>query len=168
MKNNNPLDLIFSQLETLAYYVDDNMEAYQKGLLQELLDHEDYEELRTLNLSLAEYHVIDCIGRDDPVNVTAIAKKLKFTKGGISKITAKLLNKALIEARRRENNQKEIYYSLKPLGFKAFQLHDVLHRKAREDFQTVLTGFNHEELKVISRFLGEFATLFKSSSTGRE
>lgn len=161
--NNNPSDLqkLFLQLETLVYNVDDNIEVYQKKLLLTLLNQEDYEELREMNLSLAEYHVIDCIERNDRLNTTTIAKKLNITKGGISKITAKLIKKDLIQAHRLENNQKEIYYSLKPLGFKAFQLHDVLHRKAREDFGAILNGYNNEELNVISRFSDDLITIFQ-------
>jgi DNA-binding MarR family transcriptional regulator len=160
------LDVI-GKIETLVYQFN-NIEDYEKRILQAILNEAGYAELRDASVSLAECHVIDCIGRNEHVNTTAIAKHLQITKGGISKITAKLLKKNMIVTHRLDNNQKEIYYSLSPLGWKIFQLHEVLHKKAREKFTAILSGYNQAELAFASRFLRDLTATFQSAIAAKK
>ena len=152
---------LIHKMETMIYNFN-IVEDYEKKVLQTILNEQGYEELRDVSISLAECHVIDCIERNERINTTAIAKKLNMTKGGISKITAKLLNKNMIESHRPENNQKETYYSLKPLGKKIFQVHEMLHEKAAERFITTFSRYNKEELTLLGRFLDDLTAQIQS------
>lgn len=155
------LQNLVRKIETLVYNFN-NIDDYEKEILNAVLDQQGQREFRSMSLTLAECHVIDCIERNERINPTAIAKKLNITKGGISKITAKLIKKKLIETQRLPHNQKEIYYTLTPLGEKIFQAHAVLHVKEEEKFLTLLRAYSKEELTVIGRFLDNMITAFES------
>ena len=162
MKNNElqAQDLV-RKVETLIYDIN-NAEDCETEILQAILSEQDCDELRDMSLSLAECHVIDYIGKTDRMNATAIAKKLNITKGGISKITAKLIKKKLIEVKRSSNNQKEIYYSLTALGIKIFNVHEILHEQAQGKFTSLFSSYSQEELKFASKFLDDLIVVFQS------
>ncbi|HWQ76019.1 MAG TPA: MarR family transcriptional regulator [Syntrophomonas sp.] len=114
-----------------------------------------YKELA--GISLAECHVIDYIGRNNFTNATGISSGLRITKGGISKITARLLQRELIEARHVDGNKKEKLYSLTPSGHKVFMLHAKLHALSYDKIKVLMESFSTEELKIINRFLDGLA-----------
>ncbi len=151
------------KLEILVYQVN-NLENYEKKSLQDILKAEVGEELRNISLSLAEYHVIDCIERNERINTTTISQKLTITKGGISKITAKLVKKKMIEVQRLANNQKETYYLLTPLGRKIFRVHEIMHEQAERRFTTFFSAYSRDELNFASRFLADIITVFQSTT----
>ena len=157
---------LIRKLETLIYNVN-SIEDYEEKILQAILQEQDYEELRQVRLTLAECHVIDCIERNALLNATAIAKRLHITKGGISKITAKLINKDLIEVQRLANNQKETYYRLTPLGQKVFKVHAILHEQAQAGFIRLFRDYRQEELNFAGQFLDDLITAFQSTA-GRQ
>lgn len=153
---------LISELEILMYHFND-LEEYKVQALENVLLEQGHEELRNVSISLAECHVIDCIERNEMFNTTAIAKKLNITKGGISKITTKLIKKNMIEAYRLTNNQKEIYYRLKPLGRKVFKLHESLHKKAEEVFKNIFRAYSQDELEFVSRFLADTTSVIRTT-----
>lgn len=155
------------KIETLIYDIN-NAEDSETEILQAALSEQNSDELRDMSLSLAECHVIDYIGRTDRMNATAISKKLNITKGGISKITAKLIKKKLIEVKRLSNNQKEIYYSLTALGKKVFDVHEILHGQAEGKFITLFSSYSHEELRFASKFLDDLIMAIQSETTERD
>lgn len=157
------IENLLHKFETLIYYVN-NIEDCEKKILQELLDEQDYEELRDVNLSMVECHVIDCIERNELINTTGIAQKMTITKGGISKITAKLIKKEMIELQRLENNQKETYYTLTPLGKKVFRVHEILHEQAGKKFTTFFNTYSNGELTFANKLLADLITVFRATT----
>jgi DNA-binding MarR family transcriptional regulator len=151
---------LIHKLEALIYSltcVDD----YEAQKLQAVFQEPGYEELRNMSLSIAECHVVDCIERNEQLNTTALAKTLNITKGGISKIAAKLLKKGLIEVQRLANNQKEIYYRLTPLGVKIFQAHAGLHLQAEQEFIALFSTYSQDEMHFAGKFLADLLNLFQ-------
>lgn len=154
---------LINELEVLLYHFND-LEEYQKQALENVLLGQEHEELRNVSISLAECHVIDCIERNEMLNTTAIAKKLNITKGGISKIAARLIKKNMIEAYRLTDNQKEIYYRLKPLGRKVFELHEALHMEAEEVFKKIFSMYSKSELAFAGRFLADITAAIRTTT----
>ncbi len=58
------------------------------------------------SMSLSELHVIECIGKNGLMNVTAITTEMGMTKGAISKICTKLFQKQFVEKMQMLDNQK--------------------------------------------------------------
>jgi len=161
------IENLIHRIESLANNLS-NTEEYEKKVLQAVLSEQEDAEIRNTSLSLAELHVIDCIEKYETMNTTAIAKKLMITKGGISKITKKLIQKNMIEVRRLSNNQKETYFILTLLGRKIFHIHDVLHRRAVGQFSACFANYSEEELCFADRFMGDLIAIFEDALTGRQ
>lgn len=151
---------IINGFEELVYSFTD-LEAYKQRILYENL--QQHEELRQLNLSLAECHTLDCIGQNQQPNATALARTLRLTKGAISKITAKLLGKQLIIAVRLPHNNKEIYYNLTPLGQKIFMLHATLHEQAEALLAQLFSGYSQTEIEFAVKFLSDLRAVVKTT-----
>lgn len=128
-----------------------SMENHENEYLKELLGEEKYKNIS--DITLTECHVIDCIERNPLINAIGISQKMNITKGGISKISSRLLKKKLIQIYRREGNKKEIFYSLTPLGREVFLVHEKLHEKLYQKADLFLDGFTDGELKKINEFI---------------
>lgn len=136
----------------------------QQILLKEIslmLEHQDMLSKLTENVCLDEYgysetHCIDYIGRLELPNVTKIAEHMQMTRGAISKMTKKLLNKGLIEKYSLETNKKEIYFRLTDQGKLLFEEHAKRHRLWEKRDMQFLSRYSKEEIDVISRFMKEF------------
>ena len=74
----------------------------------------------------SEIHVIDAIGLNEEMTTTKIAEFLGITKGGVSQITAKLIDKNLIQ-KTNGKGINEVYLSLTKEGKTAYHGHNKLH-----------------------------------------
>lgn len=153
-KNHNKIetDIILNKLLSLFNYLNNFDEVHEKSL-KDLVIKYNYKNIYDKNLTLSEFHVIDCIGKNQLSNTTFISRELSMTKGAISKITTKLLEKDLIRENRLENNKKEIYYTLTSQGKEVFEIHEKLHEAENEKFVNILNRYNKEELNIINNFL---------------
>lgn len=115
----------------------------------------DYEILLSKRLTISEIHVIDCIGKNRLPNAKFIVKELGLTKGAISKITAKLLDKGFIKGSRFEDNKKEIYFTLTIQGKEIFEAHKKIHDIENEKIKTILEQYKKDELQIINNFLDD-------------
>lgn len=113
-------------------------------------------------INLAEVHCIDWIGRIDHANVTKVANEMGMTRGGISKISQKLLKKGLIESYQRPENNKEIYYRLTKNGQHVYHEHKKCHSKAKQEKLVLLSTYSDKEQVTILRFLNDINHMLDS------
>ncbi|MBP2637463.1 MAG: transcriptional regulator, MarR family [Firmicutes bacterium] len=106
-------------------------------------------------INLAEVHCIDKIGSTNFANVTKIAAEMGMTRGAISKISRKLLNKELIDTYQKPENNKEIYFCLTQQGQKVYDEHKKCHNQALEEKLAILSTYSEYEQSIILRFLND-------------
>jgi DNA-binding MarR family transcriptional regulator len=111
------------------------------------------------NLTITALHVLDAIGQREPINGIQIARQLAITKGGVSKITRKLLEQQLILQERLPNNKKDIYFRLTAQGREIFLWHQELHQQIEEQAKQFLGKYTLDELRLIVRFLQDYAEI---------
>lgn len=104
----------------------------------------------------SETHCIDYIGRLERPNVTKVAEHMGMTRGAISKMTKKLLNRGLVEKYTLETNHKEIYFRLTEKGKELFEEHDKRHRLWEKRDMNFLSRYSTEEVQTVCRFMQEF------------
>jgi DNA-binding MarR family transcriptional regulator len=107
-------------------------------------------------LTITALHVLDAIGQHEPINGIQIARQLAITKGGVSKITRKLLKQHLILQERLPNNKKDIYFRLTAQGREIFLWHHELHQQIEEQAKLFLGKYTLDELRLIVRFLEDY------------
>jgi DNA-binding MarR family transcriptional regulator len=108
------------------------------------------------SLTITALHVLEAIGRREPINGIQIARQLAITKGAVSKIARKLLDLQLIQAEQLPDNKKDIYFRLTERGREIFQWHQDMHEEAHGQAKQFLGRYTLEELRLIVRFLHDY------------
>ena len=125
------------------------------GDKQELLSKlSENEELRAYNNS--ELHIIASIGDLENPNVTAIARHMGMTKGGISKNVKKLISAGLVEAYQEDDNNRKIFYRLTDDGRRIYDKHAVAHKNWVERDNGFISQFPEEEINIVADFLEKY------------
>ncbi|AFH61082.1 MarR family transcriptional regulator [Paenibacillus caseinilyticus] len=100
-------------------------------------------------------HVLDAIGKLEPVNGITISKQFGFSKGSISKITRKLVDKNIIQFEYLPDNKKEVLFRTTPLGKEIYRLHLALHHQLDIGVKHFLQRYNEDELRFLVDALSE-------------
>ena len=104
----------------------------------------------------SEVHCIEYIGRNDDSNVTKLAESFYMTRGAISKITQKLINKGIIESYQKPENKKEIYFRLTEQGKVVNKVHDELHKEFQERDKAVFEQITEEQIDSMLSFMEKY------------
>ena len=105
----------------------------------------------------SEVHCIEYIGKNVDSNVTKLAESLYMTKGAISKITKKLIEKDFIESYQKSDNKKEIYFRLTEQGEVIYKVHEELHKEFRERDKAVFEQVTEEQIDSMLGFVKKYS-----------
>lgn len=105
----------------------------------------------------SEVHCIEYIGRNVDSNVTKLAESFYMTRGAISKITKKLINKGIIESYQKPDNKKEIYFSLTEQGKVIYKIHEKLHKEFQERDKAVIEQVTEEQFDIMLSFVEKYS-----------
>lgn len=121
------------------------------GKLQALIAAE--ERIIRYDVSPSEVHCIVMIDQLETPNVTTLAKALRMTPGGVSKLTARLLRMKAIERYQREGNKKEVLFRLTPKGEEIKRQHEEMHRRRMERDLEVFRTMTEAEKETLLRYV---------------
>ncbi|MFL1672899.1 MarR family transcriptional regulator [Paenibacillus dendritiformis] len=110
-------------------------------------------------------HVIDCIGRYEPINSTSIAEKMELSKASITKMTSKLFDEGFVKRTQLNDNKKEVYFRLTPKGRRLFDLHEHLHQVEENRFLQFLDRYTPEQLDCIKQFSRDLVEYYEQKLT---
>lgn len=96
----------------------------------------------------SEIHMIDVIGSQNEITTTKIAELLGITKGAVSQITSKLLDKGLI-TKTEQTGSNAVFISLTESGQAAFKEHRMFHEKMLSEIDRITDSFSEETLSAI-------------------
>ncbi|MBC9785373.1 MarR family transcriptional regulator [Heliobacterium chlorum] len=105
----------------------------------------------------SEVHCIEYIGRNLDSNVTKLAESFYMTRGAISKLTKKLIEKGLIESYQKPDNKKEIYFRLTEQGKVIYKIHAELHKEFQERDKDVFEQVTEEQFDSMLRFVEKYS-----------
>jgi len=104
----------------------------------------------------SEVHCIEYIGKNKDSNVTKLAENFYMTKGAISKLTKKLIQKGYIESYQKKENNKEIYFKLTKKGERIYNTHDELHKEFIRRDKVVFKEITDEQLNYMLNFVENY------------
>lgn len=104
----------------------------------------------------SEVHCIEFIGKNKDCNVTKLAEGFYMTRGAISKLTKKLMEKGVIESYQRPENKKEIYFELTKKGQEALKIHEELHREFQKRDNPVFEELTEDEFNSMLQFVEKY------------
>ncbi|MGE7888458.1 MarR family transcriptional regulator [Bacillus cereus] len=105
----------------------------------------------------SEVHCIEYIENNADSNVTQLAEAFYVTRGAISRMTKKLIQKGLIESYQKSENKKEIYFRLTEQGKEIYKIHEDLHKEFQERDKAVFEQVTEEEFDSIIRFVEKYS-----------
>ncbi|MBK1810826.1 MarR family transcriptional regulator [Clostridium sp. YIM B02505] len=104
----------------------------------------------------SEIHCIEYIGRNVDPNVTKLGESFYMTRGAISKLTKKLIQKGLIESYQKPENKKEVYFRLTEQGRALYKVHDELHKEFQERDKAVFEQVTEEQFDSMLKFIEKY------------
>lgn len=104
----------------------------------------------------SEVHCLEFVGKNEDSNVTKMADAFYMTRGAMSKITKKLIEKGVLESYQKNENKKEIYFKLTAKGLKVFNIHESLHQLFKERDSFIFESISEEQLTAMLSFMNRY------------
>lgn len=104
-----------------------------------------------------DMHVIDAVGIDEAMNMSAIAKKLSVTLGTLTTSMNGLENKGYIIRERNADDKRVVFVKLTEKGKKAYYHHRNFHRNM---IKAVVRGLDDDEKKMLYKCLVKLDAFF--------
>ena len=80
-----------------------------------------------------------------------------MTRGAISKLSKKLMEKGLIQSYQKQDNKKEIYFRLTEHGKAINKIHDDLHKEFQERDKAVFDKITEEQFDYMINFAKKYS-----------
>ncbi|MDC7126589.1 MAG: MarR family winged helix-turn-helix transcriptional regulator [Spirochaetales bacterium] len=111
---------------------------------------------KDLFLTRKEIHTIDAIGRNPDINITGLANFQGVTKGAVSQMIYKLVDKGLVIKHPAPESDAEIRLELTAIGQRAFDIHDNYHKETREEFFNYLGEMPEDDFNKVMEIMMVF------------
>ncbi|MDQ0724230.1 DNA-binding MarR family transcriptional regulator [Paenibacillus sp. W4I10] len=108
-------------------------------------------------MTVTMLHVLDAIGTLEPVNGITISKQFGFSKGTVSKITKRLVQKNIILPEYLPDNKKEVLFRMTELGQGIYRLHQAMHQQIDLGANRFLQRYTEDELQFLVHALRDTA-----------
>lgn len=112
-----------------------------------------------IKLTQREIHVIDAIGTNPDINMTQLAEMHGITKGAVSQMIYRLLDKGYVEKVPAPEDDREVRILLTQSGHAAYKAHKEYHAKRSGDFMDFLGSMNAVEFAVLQQVLASFEAM---------
>ena len=134
--------------EVLVNLFRDVMDIEQKAIITE-----EFQDITNNDM-----HIIEAIGKEEPKNMSTIAKSLSVTVGTLTIAINNLVKKGYVSRVRSEEDRRVVLISLSEKGDKAYDHHKRFHE---EMVEATLEGLNKSETEVLVRALQNLSNFFK-------
>ena len=111
-------------------------------------------------ISINDMHIIDAIGIQEARNMSAVAKTMSVTVGTLTTAINNLVKKGYVSRIRSAEDKRVVLLSLTDKSYAAYLKHAVFHKQM---VQTVMDGFEGEEMEVLLRAFKKLRGYFKTS-----
>ncbi len=111
------------------------------------------------DISNNDMHIIEAIGKDEPKNMSTVAKSMRVTVGTLTIAINNLVKKAYVNRERSEKDRRVVLISLTEKGVRAFDHHKSFHD---EMVKATVEGLNDDDKDVLVRGLSNLSNFFKS------
>ncbi|MDD6211675.1 MAG: MarR family transcriptional regulator [Clostridiales bacterium] len=103
-----------------------------------------------VDISTNDMHIIEAVGLDEPMNMSAIAKKLSITIGSLTTAMNGLVKKGYVVRERSEEDRRVVFIRLTEKGVRAYHHHAKFHY---EMIDYIVKNLNDEEKGVLIKSL---------------
>lgn len=94
----------------------------------------------------SEIHTIEAIGKNAGINVTDLAALQGVTKGAVSQVIRKLVDKEMVVRMKDERSEREVLLLLSPTGKVAYEAHQKFHSRINPHLVELIEQADEEKL----------------------
>lgn len=109
-----------------------------------------------ISLSYAEIHTIDAIGSAENMNVTQLASFQGITKGAVSQMINKLVEKGFVKKCVSPESEAVVILKLTEGGEKIYQAHSEYHRKQGKELAETIGDVPEEYFEIMQQGMDFF------------
>lgn len=122
-------------------------------------------------LSVSELHLVEAVGKNEPVSATRIASAMGVTKGAVSQMLPKLEQKGVVQRSSSPEDGRAMAISLTAVGRTVFDRHSAVHGQMLETFNAAADSMSAESradaAKLIRAMSGFLGSLMDKEGNGR-
>ena len=112
------------------------------------------------SITINEVHLIDLIGRNQPMNLVKLSELLKVSRSAITQSVRRLIQKNLVVFDFAPNNGKNKYLRLSEKGIEVFKIHKEQQAYIEESVFSVLNNYSEEELQTVVKLMDDIENVW--------
>lgn len=107
------------------------------------------------SITINEVHLIDLIGRNQPMNLVKLSELLKVSRSAITQSVRRLIQKNLVVFDFAPNNGKNKYLRLSEKGIEVFKIHKEQQAYIEKSIFSVLNNYSKGELQTVVKLMDD-------------
>ena len=107
------------------------------------------------SITINEVHLIDLIGRNQPVNLVKLSELLEVSRSAITQSVRRLTKKDLVVFEFAPDNEKNKYLRLSEKGIKVFNIHKEQQEHIEKAILSVLRNYSDEDLQMVMKLMDD-------------
>ena len=107
------------------------------------------------SITINEVHLIDLIGRNQPVNLVKLSELLEVSRSAITQSVRRLTQKDLVAFEFASDNEKNKYLILSQKGVDVFNIHKEQQEYIETAIFSVLNNYSEGELQTVVKLMDD-------------
>ncbi len=112
---------------------------------------------------MVEAHTINLIGENSNITISELAMITNKTKGAISQMVEKLINKEIVFKVKDELDQRRVFLNLTEKGINIYNYHKALDEKEYSKIISKLDQYTNQEFENFYLMLKNMLTIFREN-----
>ena len=107
------------------------------------------------SITINDVHLIDLIGRNQPVNLVKLSELLEVSRSAITQSARRLTQKDLVVFEFAPDNEKNKYLILSQKGVDVFNIHNEQQEHIETAIFSVLKNYSDEDLQMVMKLMDD-------------
>ena len=113
------------------------------------------------SITINEVHLIDLIGRNQPVNLVKLSELLEVSRSAITQSVRRLTKKDLVTFEFAQDNEKNKYLILSKKGVEVFNIHKEQQEHIEKTIFSVLRNYSDEDLQMVMKLMDDVEQVWR-------
>ena len=113
------------------------------------------------SITINEVHLIDLIGRNQPVNLVKLSELLEVSRSAITQSVRRLTKKDLVAFEFAQDNEKNKYLILSKKGVEVFNVHKEQQEHIEKAIFSVLRNYSEEDLQMVMKLMDDVEQVWR-------
>ena len=113
------------------------------------------------SITINEVHLIDLIGRNQPVNLVKLSELLEVSRSAVTQSVRRLIKKNLVSFEFAQDNEKNKYLILSKKGVEVFNIHKEQQEHIEKAIFSILRNYSEEDLQMVMKLMDDVEQVWR-------